>query len=141
MNDTHQPNTQMNGVTTDSTAFQGKGAATIDSDASEKLALPEWEVLGFWNYDGADAVFLPAGLHLVEQPGNALGKNWQRRLEMKEHARLPNRQRTLWPVYINRKEKQICAPYPGYPSYTARIDLPRDDASGTYHFSGCSPGQ
>ena len=85
--------------------------------------------------------FLPAGLHLVDQPGNALGESWQLRLEMKSHARLPTRQRSLWPVYINREEKQICAPYPDYPSYSAYIDLPNKEASGTYQFSGCSPDQ
>lgn len=99
----------------------------------------QWEVVGYWDYDGADGQSLGAGLHAVQKPGENFGQKWSYHLEMIQHDQLPNRRRQLWPVYLNRLEGKVCAPYPNYPSYPATLDLPGDQYDGVYRFSGCTP--
>ncbi len=99
--------------------------------------LPEWETIGYWDYDGIDGEQLSNGLVLLDVPGTGLGQTWQRRLELKNHAQLRPRQRTLWPVLLGRADKTVCINYPDYPSYSAVIDLPGTEYDGVYTLGPC----
>ena len=100
-----------------------------------------WIVVGYWDYDAVDGQFLPAnGLVLRNLPGGNLGVQWSAHLELKNHAALPPRARNLWPVTINPAQRKVCANYPDYPTYPAKIDLPGEAADGEYLVSNCNAG-
>ncbi len=101
--------------------------------------LTDWEVVGFWDYDGADAAYLAAGTILRDVAGSGGGATWSKQLELVRHKQLANRNRSLWPVKINRVLKKVCISTP-YPTFIAHIDLPGADADGNYEFSSC-PGE
>ncbi len=108
--------------------------------AATSLAQPTWETVGFWTYDQQDGLRVPEGLILKDAPG-AMGEyNWTHRLELNAHEALPARaDRILWPVYLNRSDKQVCVNAP-YPSYTGHIDMPIDADDGVYAFASCKGG-
>lgn len=98
-----------------------------------------WQVVGYWNYDAADGQHLPTqGLVMRDVPGNGLGQQWQAHLELKNHASLSPRNRSLWPVMINTKQRKVCANYTGYPNYQTFIDMPGESEDGTYQFAECN---
>lgn len=99
---------------------------------------PEWETVGFWDYDAVDGQAIPGGLKLVERSGQGLGKNWTRHLELKTHNQLRNRQRTLWPVELNRDERRVCVNYPNYPSCPAHVEFSGNKHDGIYAVGPCS---
>ncbi len=99
---------------------------------------PDWETVGYWDYDGVDGAELQHGLILQRRPGAGLGKRWQRHLELRNHGQLRKRPRTLWPVDLSRHRRRVCVDYPGYPTYEAYIDLPSDEHDGRYKFGPCS---
>ena len=49
---------------------------------------------------------------------------------------LQDRERTPWPVRINRSERKVCIPFP-YPSYSANIIGSGEDTNGSYAFASC----
>ncbi len=100
----------------------------------------EWQVVGFWDYDGVDGQQLVNGLVLRNTSGAGLGQNWKSHLELKTHDSLPTRKRTLWPVKINADQRKVCVNYPNYPSYQAFIDMPGENADGFYSFGQCNGG-
>ena len=98
-----------------------------------------WHWLGYWNYDGTDGQHLAAnGLVLRPVSGVGFGQQWPAHLELKNHAALSARNRNLWPVQINTKQRKVCANYPGYPSYSTFIDMPGDTEDGIYLVAMCS---
>lgn len=104
-------------------------------------ATPEqWQIVGYWDYDAADGQSLSQGLVWKDAPGANLGMNWQAHLELKNHAQLPPRARSLWPVMINAKQRKVCANYPGYPTYSAFIDMPGSENDGIYQLAKCAGG-
>jgi len=98
---------------------------------------PEWETVGFWDYDAVDGQHLSAGVVMVRQAGTGLNKRWAQHLQLKNHNQLRQRPRSLWPVELSRKDKRVCINFPGYPSYTAFVDLPDDAHDGVYQFGPC----
>ena len=97
----------------------------------------EWMVVGYWNYDAVDGQYLVNGLVIVPAAGSGLGQKWESHLELKNHAQLSSRARTLWPVKLNIGLRKVCANYPNYPSYQAHIDMPGESGDGIYSFSQC----
>ena len=97
-----------------------------------------WQDVGYWNYDGVDGQSLPKGLIFRAQPGGAFGRSWSGHLELTNHAALPPRARALWPVRIHPGRRQICADYPGYPSYVVSVDLPGRSQDGVYQVARCT---
>ncbi|TQV87741.1 hypothetical protein [Aliikangiella coralliicola] len=93
----------------------------------------QWETVGLWTYDPIDGQYVPQGFILREEKG-AL---WDAHLELKLHASLPDRARSLWPVMINRKLRKVCVAVQGYPTYSGHIDLPGDADDGVYIFKEC----
>ncbi len=108
-------------------------------------AAGSWEIYGYWDYDNVDGSFIPGGLVVREQPGTGLGKSWTHHLEIAAHAELPERQRNLWPVEVNRQARRVCINYPDYPTYAAHVDFPGSLHDGFYDFGPCQdrpgPGQ
>ncbi len=100
----------------------------------------EWQVVGLWNYDGEDGQHVPSqGFVFRKQAGAALGAAWLGHIELRNHARLSERQRSLWPVMIHMKKRKVCADYPGYPTYPVFIDMPGDVGDAVYEVSACKP--
>lgn len=100
-----------------------------------------WHVVGYWNYDANDGQHLATqGLVLREQAGGGLGHTWQAHLELKNHAALPQRARSLWPVKIHPASRKVCADYPGYPTYSTFIDMPGGTNDGVYTVARCKGG-
>ena len=58
-------------------------------------------------------------------------------LELKTHANLPARRRSLWPVRLLRDARKVCVDYPNYPSYDVHIDMLDDTYDGIYHVAPC----
>lgn len=98
-----------------------------------------WQDVGYWNYDATDGQSLGLGLVYRAQPGGGLGRSWPGHLELRNHASLPPRPRTLWPVRLHPGRRMICANYPNYPSYAVAVDLPGEEQDGTYQVARC-PG-
>ncbi|MEM9387993.1 MAG: hypothetical protein AAGA68_23260 [Pseudomonadota bacterium] len=96
------------------------------------------EIVGFWDYDAIDGQAIAAGLILRAQTGSALGERWSSVLELKHHDRLRPRARSLWPVHLKRDERRVCINFPGYPSYSAFIDIDGDAHDGVYAFGPCT---
>ena len=100
---------------------------------------PGWRVVGYWNYDAADGQHLASqGLVLRPTSGAGLGEQWTAQLELKNHAALSPRTRSLWPVKIHPGQRKVCADYPGYPTYSAFIDMPGTSDDGVYLVAPCS---
>lgn len=118
---------------------EATNAAYSAGAATSALEPDTWQVVGYWNYDGTDGQHLAAqGLTLRSVPGAGLGQRWQAHLELKNHSSLAPRERSLWPVKINSKQRKVCANYQGYPSYQAFIDMPGESEDGVYQFSECN---
>jgi len=98
---------------------------------------PEWETVGFWDYDAVDGQHLSAGVVMIRQAGGGLNQRWAQHLQLRNHSQLRQRPRSLWPVELSRKDKRVCINFPGYPSYTAFVDLPDDAYDGVYRFGPC----
>lgn len=96
-----------------------------------------WKIVGLWNYDASDGQYLSEGLIIVEQTGSNAGKQWTSHIELKAHSKLLHRDRSLWPVSINYVQRKVCADYPGYPTYSAQLDLPGTENDGMYLFQKC----
>lgn len=101
--------------------------------------LPDWETVGYWTYDAVDGQQLTKGLVLRKNPGSFANVSWVYQLELTNHSQLLPRERILWPVQINRKQKRICVDAP-YPTYSAIVDLPGGTFDGEYVFSSCKGG-
>lgn len=101
--------------------------------------LPDWETVGYWTYDAVDGRQLTNGLVLRKNPGSFANVSWVYQLELTNHSQLLPRERILWPVQINRKQKKICVDAP-YPTYSAIVDLPGGEFDGEYAFSSCKGG-
>ena len=114
--------------------------AAAGSGATSSVSEPEWEVIGFWDYDGEDGQHLGKGLVLREKPGSMLGISWRYQLELTNHNELRRRDRRLWPVQLNRKQKRVCIDAP-YPSYAGYVDTPDDRFDGVYAFASCKGGR
>ncbi len=112
-------------------------SSTKTPPATEKQ--DSWKVVGFWSYDAADGQNVPSqGLVMRTIQGTGLGQQWQAHLELKNHSSLSPRNRSLWPVMINTKQRKVCANYPGYPSYPAFIDMPGESDDGIYQIPECN---
>lgn len=111
------------------------------SEMSEKLSAAQqadkWQTVGFWNYDEIDGQHLGQGMILRANTDNRADRKWGAYLELKNHDKLPVRERTLWPVQINTSTKKVCANYPGYPSYQVHVDMPGEDDDGIYFVEEC----
>ena len=106
--------------------------------SGEGLALRSgWQDVGYWNYDGVDGQSLGAGIVYRPTPGGGLGRSWPGHLELRNHASLRARPRSLWPVRIHPGQRRICADYPGYPSYAVHVDLPGEAQDGVYQVARC----
>ena len=112
-------------------------AAPPESDGMP-LAVDEWQVVGLWSYDAEDGQHIPAqGFELIPEAGAGVGQAWLARLALKNHDQLPERHRALWPVMIHIDRRQVCADYPGYPTYKVFIDMPGIDEDAIYNVSAC----
>lgn len=133
-----------NPVMVASTKIAAPDVASASDNVQDVAPFPnadQWIVVGLWNYDTADGQHLPAnGMVLRNAAGSNLGQHWVGHLELKNHAALRLRDRSLWPVSMNAAQRKVCADYPGYPSYPAFIDFPGDAADGIYHVSECKGG-
>ncbi len=117
---------------------EGGGSVAAPADA-QAFPNDRWQVVGYWNYDAADGQHLAAqGLVLRPVAGAGLGQQWSAHLELENHASLPPRKRSLWPVKIHAGQRKVCADYPGYPSYAAFIDMPGESADGVYLVARCT---
>lgn len=105
------------------------------------IATDEWQLVGLWSYDAQDGQHIPAqGYVLLPKPGAGVGQAWLARLELRNHERLPERDRALWPVKIHVEQRKVCADYPNYPSYKVFIDLPGDEDDAVYSVAECKGG-
>lgn len=121
-----------------SSAPGGDPAASSAGSRSPDAAADRWEVVGYWDYDATDGRSVQAhGLVLRSVPGRGMGQSWSAHLELGNHASLPQRNRSLWPVELNRARRKVCANYPGYPTYSAFIDMPGESEDGEYLVSKC----
>lgn len=111
------------------TAMQDQAPATLEPTA--------WTVVGYWDYDGVDGQYLGEGVELIMQPGANGGQNWTAHLQLKAHQKLPARARSLWPVKMNIAQKKVCINVPGYPTYSAFVDLPQNSMDGVFMFQSC----
>ncbi|MDJ0847772.1 MAG: hypothetical protein QNK04_05225 [Myxococcota bacterium] len=111
--------------------------AAESADSAPRFATDRWYTVGYWNYDAADGQHLAKGLVLQPVPGNGGGQSWQDRLELRNHATLRPRSRSVWPVKIHAGQKRVCADYPDYPSYSAFVDMPGESQDGVYLFARC----
>lgn len=116
-----------------------QGLLVAPSKPRSKSMPPKWEVIGFWDYDGADAVLLAGGLTLIGESGSLAGRKWQYQLRLNQHDKLSKRARTLWPVQINRSAKRVCVDAP-YPSFSAQVSTKDERFSGVYTFASCAGG-
>ncbi len=120
---------------------QGAPSTPIEQPAvvtnEEHEVPPAKEVIGYWDYDGVDGTQLVHGLVLRDAVGSGLGQTWSRHLELKTHANLPPRQRTLWPVLLLRKARKVCVDYPNYPTYDVHVDMLDDAYDGVYRVGPC----
>ncbi|MCR9094353.1 MAG: hypothetical protein NXI30_09055 [bacterium] len=106
--------------------------------SGEGLALQSgWQDVGYWDYDGVDGQSLGVGIVYRPTPGGGLGRTWPGHLELRNHASLRARPRSLWPVRIHPDQRRICADYPGYPSYAVHVDLPGEAQDGVYQVARC----
>lgn len=120
------------------TSKESSITAPLTNAANAQVA-PDWEIVGFWDYDGVDGMFVPEGFVLKEQPGSAIGVQWRWQIALKKHAELRQRNRTLFPVWLNRKEKKVCVDAP-YPTYEGYVDLQGQEYDGVYSFASCKGG-
>lgn len=104
---------------------------------SGTFSSPGWHATALWDYDAEDGRSLALGMRYRDRAGAAHGVRWPGHLELVNHAELPPRARTLWPVRINTSARRICANYPGYPSYTVFVDLPGESGDGAYQVAEC----
>ncbi len=131
-------NPPMRAASASTSPAAASSAATQPAAGTDAFSPDRWYTIGYWNYDGADGQSLGQGLVLRQVPGASAGQTWSWHLELRNHASLPPRARSLWPVRIHTGEKRVCANYPDYPSYTAVIDMPGDANDGAYQFARCS---
>ena len=110
------------------------------ADEQMPIAVDRWEPVGLWSYDAVDGQQIPSqGYVLIPQAGAGVGQAWLARLELKNHAQLPERERALWPVMIHIERRIVCADYPGYPTYKVFIDVPGIENDAVYKVEACTP--
>lgn len=110
-------------------------STTVDTFESAEPP-PQWETVGFWDYDALDGTLIPQGLVLIDAPGSGHDANWQYELQLVKHSELRERNRSLWPVRLNRAERKVCVPFP-YPTYSANVTGSGGNSDGVYEFSSC----
>ncbi len=115
----------------------GTTAPEPSTPHNESKTPPPEEVIGYWDYDGIDGTQLIHGLVLRSEEGSGLGQSWSHHLELKTHAELPPRRRTLWPVRLLRKARKVCVDYPNYPTYDVHISLIDATHDGVYRVGRC----
>lgn len=108
-----------------------------DGKSSVNNKVSDWIVVGYWNYDSVDGTFIGEGLELISQTGANLGQSWTSHLQLKAHDKLPERLRSLWPVRMSVSQKKVCVSVPGYPTYSAFVDLPGNEMDGVFVFQSC----